>query len=43
MTVTKNLTIISSKISKLPYYLSIQFVRFFWKADKQVKAKIARV
>jgi len=32
----------SSKVSKLPYYLTVQFVRFFWKQDKQVKAKIVR-
>lgn len=32
----------TSKITKLPYYLTIQFVRFFWKQDKQVKAKIVR-
>jgi len=29
----------SSRISKLPYYLNVQFVRFLWKQDKQVKAK----
>jgi len=32
----------TSRISKLPFYLTIQFVRFFWKQDKQVKAKISR-
>jgi len=32
----------SSRISKLPYYLNVQFVRFLWKQDKQVKAKITR-
>jgi ubiquitin carboxyl-terminal hydrolase 14 len=31
------------RISALPYYLPIQFVRFFWKAKEQVKAKILRV
>lgn len=31
-----------SQISRLPYYLSIQFVRFFWRQDKQSKAKILR-
>ena len=33
----------TSRIVKLPYYLTIQFVRFLWKKDKQVKAKIVRV
>jgi len=32
----------SSKISRLPYYLTVQFVRFFWRQDKQLKAKIVR-
>jgi len=32
----------SSKISKLPYYLTVQFVRFFWKTDTKVKAKIGK-
>jgi len=32
----------SSKITRLPYYLTIQFVRFYWRQDKQVKAKIVR-
>jgi len=32
----------SSKISRLPFYLTVQFVRFFWKQDKKVKAKIVR-
>jgi len=32
----------SSRICKLPYYLTIQFVRFFWKQDTKVKAKISR-
>jgi len=32
----------SSRISKLPFYVTVQFVRFFWKQDTQVKAKIAR-
>eukprot|EP00871_Galdieria_phlegrea_P000800 jgi/Galph1/1720/GphlegSOOS_G401.1 len=31
-----------SRISRLPPYLCIQFVRFFWKATEQVKAKILR-
>lgn len=29
-------------ISQLPYYLGIQFVRFWWKPDAQIKAKICR-
>lgn len=32
----------TSKICRLPYYLTVQFVRFFWKQDKQVKAKIVK-
>jgi len=31
-----------SKISQLPYYLTIQFVRFFWRSDTKLKAKIVR-
>ncbi|KAI7908258.1 uncharacterized protein BX663DRAFT_493537 [Cokeromyces recurvatus] len=31
-----------SRISRLPQYLPVQFVRFFWKAQEQVKAKILR-
>lgn len=31
-----------SKISKLPKYLIVQFVRFFWKKEAQKKAKIMR-
>jgi len=31
-----------SKLKRLPYYLNIQFVRFFWKAAIGVKAKIVR-
>ncbi|RGB36499.1 hypothetical protein C1646_758054 [Rhizophagus diaphanus] len=31
-----------SRISRLPSYLTVQFVRFFWKADVNVKAKILR-
>ncbi|GJQ14796.1 hypothetical protein GpartN1_g6587.t1 [Galdieria partita] len=31
-----------SRISRMPPYLCIQFVRFFWKASEQVKAKILR-
>ena len=33
----------SSRISKLPVFLCVQFVRFWWNQQKQVKAKIARV
>eukprot|EP01112_Ceratiomyxa_fruticulosa_P016519 TRINITY_DN5005_c0_g1_i1.p1 TRINITY_DN5005_c0_g1~~TRINITY_DN5005_c0_g1_i1.p1 ORF type:complete len:528 (+),score=135.82 TRINITY_DN5005_c0_g1_i1:156-1739(+) len=32
----------TSKISKLPYYLTVQFVRFYWKQDTKTKAKIVR-
>jgi len=32
----------SQLIAKLPYYLGIQFVRFWWKPDAQIKAKICR-
>jgi len=32
----------ASKIQRLPFYLTIQFVRFFWKQDKQLKAKIVK-
>eukprot|EP00004_Rigifila_ramosa_P008096 TRINITY_DN19265_c0_g1_i1.p1 TRINITY_DN19265_c0_g1~~TRINITY_DN19265_c0_g1_i1.p1 ORF type:complete len:468 (+),score=99.53 TRINITY_DN19265_c0_g1_i1:103-1404(+) len=32
----------TSKISTLPPYLGISFVRFFWKAEERVKAKILR-
>lgn len=32
----------SSKINSLPYYLTIQFVRFFWKTDTKMKAKIVK-
>lgn len=31
-----------SKISRLPKYLTVHFVRFFWKRDTQKKAKIMR-
>eukprot|EP01089_Gocevia_fonbrunei_P015612 TRINITY_DN4609_c0_g1_i1.p1 TRINITY_DN4609_c0_g1~~TRINITY_DN4609_c0_g1_i1.p1 ORF type:complete len:466 (-),score=103.12 TRINITY_DN4609_c0_g1_i1:63-1460(-) len=30
------------KISKLPYYLNVQLIRFFWKPDANIKAKITR-
>ena len=32
----------TSKISRLPKYLTIHFVRFFWKREAQKKAKIMR-
>jgi ubiquitin carboxyl-terminal hydrolase 14 len=32
-----------SRISRLPSYLTINFVRFYWKASEQIKAKILRV
>ncbi|KAJ4417181.1 deubiquitinating enzyme [Gnomoniopsis sp. IMI 355080] len=32
----------TSKISRLPQYLTVHFVRFFWKRDTQKKAKILR-
>lgn len=32
----------SSKISRLPKYLTVHFVRFFWKRETQKKAKIMR-
>lgn len=31
-----------SKITKLPEYLTVQFVRFFWKKETSVKSKILR-
>ncbi|RIA95527.1 hypothetical protein C1645_796343 [Glomus cerebriforme] len=32
----------TSRISRLPSYLTVQFVRFFWKAEQNVKSKILR-
>lgn len=32
----------TSRISRLPKYLTVHFVRFFWKRDSQKKAKIMR-
>jgi len=32
-----------SKISRLPSYLMVNFVRFFWRRDTNKKAKILRV
>ncbi|CAG8727845.1 13784_t:CDS:2, partial [Rhizophagus irregularis] len=30
----------TTRISQLPSYLTVQFVRFFWKSDRRVKSKI---
>jgi len=32
----------TTKLGHLPPYLTVQFMRFFWKSDKQLKAKILR-
>eukprot|EP00026_Physarum_polycephalum_P006141 Phypoly_transcript_06182.p1 GENE.Phypoly_transcript_06182~~Phypoly_transcript_06182.p1 ORF type:complete len:436 (+),score=74.70 Phypoly_transcript_06182:263-1570(+) len=32
----------TSRISRLPYYLTIQFMRFEWRADSKMKAKIVK-
>lgn len=32
----------TQRISRLPAYLTVNFVRFFWKQEEQVKAKILR-
>jgi ubiquitin carboxyl-terminal hydrolase 14 len=32
-----------SQITRLPKYLTISFVRFFWKQEQRIKAKIMRV
>ena len=32
----------TTRISRLPSYLTVQFVRFFWKAEQNVKCKILR-
>eukprot|EP00898_Chlorokybus_atmophyticus_P006711 jgi/Chlat1/7040/Chrsp56S06708 len=32
----------TSKVTRLPQYLTVQFVRFFWKRDTRQKAKILR-
>jgi ubiquitin carboxyl-terminal hydrolase 14 len=32
----------TSRISRLPSYLTVQFVRFFWKPERNVKSKILR-
>lgn len=31
-----------SRISRLPQYLPIQFIRFFWKPEQRIRAKILR-
>jgi len=31
-----------AKISKLPYYLTVQFVRFYWRSDIKKKTKIVK-
>lgn len=31
-----------SKLSKLPFYLMVQFVRFDWRSDTKLKAKVVR-
>jgi len=32
----------TSRISRLPHYLTVQFMRFFWRSDTGVKAKIVK-
>jgi len=32
----------TSKLNRLPFYLTLQFVRFFWKKKENIKAKITR-
>lgn len=32
----------TAKVTRLPKYLTVSFVRFFWKQEQQVKAKIMR-
>jgi len=32
----------SRKISKLPWYLTVQYVRFFWRQDTNMRAKICK-
>ena len=31
-----------SRISRLPQYLPVQFIRFFWKPEQRIRAKILR-
>lgn len=33
----------TSRISRLPFYLAVNFVRFQWKASENVRAKILKV
>ena len=33
----------TTKIDRLPKYLTVNFVRFFWKPQERIKAKILRV
>ncbi|KAI9140228.1 LETM1-like protein-domain-containing protein [Paraphysoderma sedebokerense] len=33
---------VNQKISRLPQYLTIHFIRFFWKQQEQIRAKITR-
>ena len=33
---------VTAEISKLPPYLAVQFVRFYWRKDTKKKAKICR-
>ncbi|KIX10232.1 uncharacterized protein Z518_01313 [Rhinocladiella mackenziei CBS 650.93] len=42
-TLERNATYVkTSRISRLPKYLTVHFVRFFWKKDVQKKAKVLR-
>lgn len=31
-----------SRVSRLPSYLTVQFIRFFWKPEQRIRAKILR-
>ena len=42
ITMTFNIYVRSSRIAKLPYYLTVQFMRFEWRADSKMKAKIVK-
>lgn len=33
----------ASRISRLPAYLAVQYVRFYWKASAKTNAKVLRV
>jgi ubiquitin carboxyl-terminal hydrolase 14 len=39
---TYNIYVRSSRISQLPYYITVQFMRFEWRADSKMKAKIVK-